>query len=100
MLKTIIVLPTYNEAENLPLMVEALLALPLEHLSILVVDDNSPDGTGDLAGRVYSKGQPNMGVHWLRPGRIPLGGSGPRSPDASLKAGRNTSANTEYALAA
>jgi hypothetical protein len=40
-----------------------------------------------------------MGVHWLRLGREPFGGSGPRSPDASLKAGINTSADN-YALAA
>jgi dolichol-phosphate mannosyltransferase len=46
-----VVLPTYNEAENLPLMVEALLALDLPgtQLSVLVADDNSPDGTGRLA---------------------------------------------------
>lgn len=47
--KTIVVLPTYNEIENLPLMLNALLALPAENLSVLVVDDNSPDGTGKLA---------------------------------------------------
>lgn len=47
--KTVIVLPTYNERENLPRMVEALLGLGLANLSILVVDDNSPDGTGQLA---------------------------------------------------
>jgi dolichol-phosphate mannosyltransferase len=43
-----IVLPTYNEAENLPKLVSALLSLPL-NLHILVVDDNSPDGTGTIA---------------------------------------------------
>lgn len=43
-----VVLPTYNEAENLPRLVSALFSLPLE-LSILVVDDNSPDGTGQIA---------------------------------------------------
>jgi dolichol-phosphate mannosyltransferase len=43
-----IVLPTYNEAENLPKLVSALFSLPLD-LSILVVDDNSPDGTGAIA---------------------------------------------------
>jgi len=43
-----IVLPTYNEAENLPKLVSALLSLPLD-LTILVVDDDSPDGTGELA---------------------------------------------------
>ena len=43
-----IILPTYNEAENLPKLVSALLSLPL-HLSVLVVDDHSPDGTGEIA---------------------------------------------------
>jgi dolichol-phosphate mannosyltransferase len=43
-----VILPTYNEAENLPKLVSALLSLPLE-LSILVVDDHSPDGTGKIA---------------------------------------------------
>lgn len=43
-----VVLPTYNEAENLRNMVAALLALPA-NLSILIVDDNSPDGTGQIA---------------------------------------------------
>lgn len=48
-MKTTIVIPTYNEAENLPKLVAALFALPLPDLDLLVVDDNSPDGTGDLA---------------------------------------------------
>ena len=43
-----IVLPTYNEAENLPKLVSALLSLPLD-LAVLVVDDHSPDGTGAVA---------------------------------------------------
>lgn len=43
-----IILPTYNEAENLPGLVSALFSLPLD-LSVLVVDDNSPDGTGQIA---------------------------------------------------
>ena len=54
-----VVLPTYNEAENLPLMVEALLALPV---NLLVVDDNSPDGTGELAERLAAQ----------HPGRIAM----------------------------
>jgi dolichol-phosphate mannosyltransferase len=48
-LKITIVVPTYNEAENLPKLVSALFSLPLPELSLLVVDDNSPDGTGKLA---------------------------------------------------
>jgi dolichol-phosphate mannosyltransferase len=43
-----VVTPTYNEAENLPKLVSALFALPLD-LRLLVVDDNSPDGTGRIA---------------------------------------------------
>jgi len=46
--KITVVLPTYNEAENLPKLVSALFSLPLD-LSLLVVDDNSPDGTGQIA---------------------------------------------------
>jgi dolichol-phosphate mannosyltransferase len=47
--KTTIVIPTYNEADNLPAMTAALMALPLSDLQLLVVDDNSPDGTGRIA---------------------------------------------------
>ena len=47
-LKISVVIPTYNEADNLPKLIPALFTLPLD-LSVLVVDDNSPDGTGLLA---------------------------------------------------
>lgn len=47
-MKIIVVTPTYNEAENLPNLVSALFSLPLD-LRLLVVDDNSPDGTGEVA---------------------------------------------------
>lgn len=43
-----IVIPTYNEAKNLPGLVSAIFSLPLD-TSLLVVDDNSPDGTGRIA---------------------------------------------------
>jgi dolichol-phosphate mannosyltransferase len=49
MQQVMVVLPTYNEKENLALIVSALLDLNLPQLSILVVDDNSPDGTGQIA---------------------------------------------------
>jgi len=51
-MKPIVVLPTYNEAANLQAMAEALWALPLPGLEILVVDDASPDGTGQLADQL------------------------------------------------
>ncbi|MGA4841543.1 polyprenol monophosphomannose synthase [Streptomyces sp. G45] len=62
-----VVMPTYNEAGSLPGMVDALMALPLPGLRLLVVDDSSPDGTGDLAEeharRVEAEhGGPRMGV--------------------------------------
>jgi dolichol-phosphate mannosyltransferase len=49
---TTIVLPTYNEADNLEAMAQALWALPLPNLHLLVVDDASPDGTGQIADRL------------------------------------------------
>ncbi len=50
-----IVVPTYNEAENLLKLVSALFALPLENLKVLVVDDNSPDGTGRIADELAAQ---------------------------------------------
>ena len=44
-----VVIPTYNEADNLPGLVAELQALAIPTLSVLIVDDNSPDGTGKVA---------------------------------------------------
>ncbi|MDQ7027407.1 MAG: polyprenol monophosphomannose synthase [Anaerolineae bacterium] len=49
MQQVMVVLPTYNEKENLADIVNALLKLNMQQFSILVVDDNSPDGTGQIA---------------------------------------------------
>ena len=52
--KTVICLPTYNELENLPLLVaEVHKVVPDVH--ILVIDDNSPDGTGRLADELAAQ---------------------------------------------
>jgi len=48
-MSTFIVIPTYNERENLPALVERLLGLAIPDLQVLFVDDASPDGTGELA---------------------------------------------------
>jgi len=50
----LIIVPTYNERENLPRMAERLLKLP-EPVDLLVVDDNSPDGTGKTADELAAK---------------------------------------------
>ena len=60
-LRTTVILPTYNEAENLPGMFSALLALPLD-LHLLVVDDNSPDGTGRIADELAAKNPRKISV--------------------------------------
>ena len=54
--KTLIIIPTYNEKENLPLLVEAIFKI-VPQVSILVVDDSSPDGTGQLADELAKQDQ-------------------------------------------
>lgn len=51
-MKIIQIIPTYNEVENLPVIVSALFNLSLPGLNILIVDDNSPDGTGEKADQL------------------------------------------------
>src|SRR5688572_20533977 len=60
-MRIIIVLPTYNEAENLRNLVSVLFSLPLD-LVILVVDDDSPDGTGDIAEVLSTEYQNRVAV--------------------------------------
>jgi dolichol-phosphate mannosyltransferase len=48
-MKTMVVMPTYNEADNLVQIVAELMTLELGGLEILIIDDNSPDGTGEIA---------------------------------------------------
>jgi dolichol-phosphate mannosyltransferase len=71
-MKTIVVLPTYNEASNLPAMALALWALPLPDLEILVVDDASPDGTGQIADELALTHPGRISVIH-RPGKLGLG---------------------------
>lgn len=53
-MKVLIVIPTYNERENIIRQVEAIMKLPL-NLSVVIVDDNSPDGTGAAADKLSKK---------------------------------------------
>jgi dolichol-phosphate mannosyltransferase len=67
-----IIIPTYNEAENLPRLASTLFDLPIPYLKILIVDDNSPDGTGQVAeelAQIY----PNRVEVMHRPGKLGLG---------------------------
>lgn len=68
--RSLIVIPTYNEAANLEPLVSAILSLDAG-FDILVVDDNSPDGTGEIADRLSGE---LAGIHVLhRPGKMGLG---------------------------
>ena len=58
MMKTVIVIPTYNERENAALMADAVLAAAPQ-AEVLFVDDNSPDGTGDAIEELR-KGNPRI----------------------------------------
>lgn len=68
--KALIILPTYNERENLPVVVpEALEQDP--RIEVLIVDDNSPDGTGEVADEL-ARSEPRIHV-MHRPGKMGLG---------------------------
>ena len=69
-MRVLVVLPTYNEAENIPNMLERVRAA-LPDASVLVVDDNSPDQTADLAEKSGERlGQIEV---LRRPGKSGLG---------------------------
>lgn len=68
--KTLVTVATYNEMENLPLLVEEIFRY-LPDADLLVIDDNSPDGTGAWCDK---KGAEDPRVHCLhRPGKLGLG---------------------------
>jgi glycosyltransferase involved in cell wall biosynthesis len=71
-LKLLVVIPTFNEAENIQHMLSALFLLPIKDLHVLVVDDNSPDGTGEIVEKLKqdNPGQINV-IH--RVGKLGLG---------------------------
>lgn len=71
MKKSLIIIPTYNEADNIPIVIQKIIDLNIPNLSILVVDDNSPDGTGKVVERIAKN---DMRIHLLaRPGKLGLG---------------------------
>lgn len=68
---TLVIIPTYNESENLSRMLEILLGMS-EKVDILVVDDNSPDGTAEVA-RTISNNNPGRIYILKREGKMGLG---------------------------
>jgi len=71
MAKTLVVIPTYNELENIFNVLDEIFKLGIPGLDVLVVDDNSPDGTGD---KVDAYRKTNSKVHLMRrAGKLGLG---------------------------
>jgi dolichol-phosphate mannosyltransferase len=70
MKKSIVLIGTYNERENITPLVEAVLALG-KGLHVLIIDDNSPDGTGSLADSLAAAHPEVSVIH--RPGKMGLG---------------------------
>jgi dolichol-phosphate mannosyltransferase len=68
--RALVVIPTYNEAANLPSIVPMVLDKD-PRLEVLVIDDNSPDGTGAIADRLAQESPRVHVVH--RPGKLGLG---------------------------
>jgi dolichol-phosphate mannosyltransferase len=71
-MKIAVVIPTFNEKENLPLITTQLMALPIPGLQVLIIDDNSPDGTGLIADNLCSQYPGRMQV-LHRSGKLGLG---------------------------
>ncbi|MDY7039393.1 MAG: polyprenol monophosphomannose synthase [Chloroflexota bacterium] len=69
-MSSVVIVPTYNEKENIRSLVEQLLALPIE-LQVIVVDDNSPDGTGAIADELAASNSYVQVIH--RSGKLGLG---------------------------
>ncbi len=84
-MKTTIVIPTYNEVQNIEKLLEAIFAEKIKDLSVLVVDDNSPDGTANKVEKIQSKG---LSVSLLkRAGKLGLGSAYIAGFQQALKSG-------------
>ncbi|RLC87342.1 MAG: polyprenol monophosphomannose synthase [Chloroflexi bacterium] len=70
-METTVIVPTYDERENIERLVALLLELPME-LRVIIVDDNSPDGTGELAERLAGE-HPGRITVIHRAGKLGLG---------------------------
>ena len=81
-----VVVPTYNEVSNLPSLIDSLLNLSLPDLTILIVDDGSPDGTGQLADKLAGQMPGTLAV-LHRSGKLGLGSAYLLGFRAALEAG-------------
>ena len=64
---TLVIIPTYEEAGNIEIVISRILALNVSALEILIVDDNSPDGTGELVEMEPAKRHARYRLRWKPP---------------------------------
>lgn len=84
-MKTLVLIPTYNEKDNIPILIADLMAIPGVH--VLVLDDQSPDGTGKVADELGHK----------FPGRVQcLHRSGPRGLGVSYLEGFHRAIESDF----
>ncbi len=89
-----IVIPTFNEAENLPALAAQLWALPIDGVRLLVVDDASPDGTGAIANSLCKSHPDQMSVIH-RSGKLGLGSAYLEGFQSALADGAETVAQMD-----
>lgn len=70
---SLVIIPTFNEKDNIRLIIDAVVSLP-KPFDILIVDDGSPDGTGNIVKEIQNAGLPNRTLHLIeREGKLGLG---------------------------
>ena len=65
---SIIIIPTYNEKENIENIIRAVFALE-KYFHILIIEDNSPDGTADIVRRMQTE-FPDLGITYIEGGEV------------------------------
>lgn len=68
---SVVIIPTYNEKENIKKMIETVLAIEEHQFDLLIIDDNSPDGTGDIVDDIAATQERVNILH--RTGKLGLG---------------------------
>jgi dolichol-phosphate mannosyltransferase len=86
-MRSAIIIPTFNEAQNLPRLIERVLAIDLP-IDVVVVDDASPDGTGDIADTIAARDERVHVIHRV----------GPRGYASASKEGLRWCLNRDYEI--
>lgn len=69
---SVVIIPTYNEKENIANMIRTVMAITEHQFDVLIIDDNSPDGTGDIVDQMINECQGRLYII-KREGKLGLG---------------------------